>query len=147
MTLSTAYARDSYAEEIGDAALVVVADLLAAALDGGEPEIPGDTHPRCTLTAQRRGRCLLATVWGPERAPLVTIGVAGHSRCGSPLWRILHGSATTPLATSAEDVPPEPWCAVRIEIGLAHYPSSAEWLGDFERCLAWSWLHRVTPDA
>lgn len=147
VTLTTAHVRDSYPEEVGDAELTVLADLLSSALDGAEPEIPGVDPPGCTLTATRRGRCLLATVWTPARAPLATIGVAAHSRCGSPLWRILHGSATSPVATRADDVPPEPWCAVLLEVGLASHPAAAHWLGDFERCLAWSWLHRVTPDA
>ena len=26
------------------------------------------------------------------------------------------------------------------ELHFSHHPSTADWLGDFERCLAWTWL-------
>ena len=36
--------------------------------------------------------------------------------------------------------PEPPWCAVEIHPALALYPAAAEWLGDFERCVAWAWV-------
>jgi hypothetical protein len=44
------------------------------------------------------------------------------------------------LATDRDEVPPEPWCAARIEVGSLAFPDEMLWLGDFERCLAWAWL-------
>src|SRR5690606_15382947 len=93
------------------------------------------------MTAGRSSRCLHAAVWQGETI-LVSIGVAAHSRCGASLWRMMHDSPY-PLATSAEDRPPEPWIAARIEAGLALYPEAANWLGDMERCLAWAWIEYV----
>jgi hypothetical protein len=50
------------------------------------------------------------------------------------------------LATRADYLPPDnPWAAIRTEVGLADHPSDIEWLTDFERCLAWTWLERVGP--
>lgn len=42
--------------------------------------------------------------------------------------------------------PALPWCAVRIEIGMAVHPQPADWLGDLERCLAWGWIEMVAED-
>lgn len=46
------------------------------------------------------------------------------------------------LRTSPDQVPPEPWVAVRIEVGAAVMPEAMAWTGDLERCLAWAWIER-----
>lgn len=55
--------------------------------------------------------------------------------------RLARRSRSVPLAEV--ECPGEPWCAVRLEPGIALYPETAHWLGDFERCLAWAWLERL----
>lgn len=146
VTLDTGHVRRSPRSEVEAETIPAVSRLLSLALAGDEAWIPA-VEPRCRLTAAASGRCLVATVWGPDageqRVPLATLGVAGRSTCGSRLWRRLHDGrpAEMPaLKTDAARVPPEPWCAVRLEPGLALHPEAAEWLGDLERCLAWAWL-------
>jgi len=39
-------------------------------------------------------------------------------------------------------LPQAPWCAARLETGLALYPGAAVWLGDYERLVAWAWIER-----
>src|SRR5690606_9257083 len=124
----------------------VAAALLDAALAGDEAPIPA-TDPPCTITAASEGRCMIATVWGPDRdsqrVPLATIGIAAHSRCGARLWEMMHHQAVSPLKTRPGDRPEAPWCAVRLEPGITLYRDAAHWLGDFERILAWVWLARL----
>lgn len=138
VTLTTGHVRRSVREEVAPETWRPVSDLLAAALRADTP-IPG-VSPACTFRASASTRCLVATVSVRNSRPLVIIGVAAHSRCGASLWRRLHQGGG--LATRAEDVPPEPWCAARLEAGIALHPEHAHWLGDFERCLAWVWIER-----
>src|SRR5690606_32854111 len=106
----------------------------------------------CSMTATAEGRSLIATVWGPLTEirnsapmclPLVTFGVAEHSRGGAKLWRMLHQAREPEVQTSPDNCPPEPWVAARMEVGIALLPEHAEWIGDFERCVGWAWLERA----
>lgn len=137
ITLTTAHVRDSDRSEIADAALAVVGELLDAALLTAPDAVPIPATD-CALRVTSAGRCLVATVHGPDGAPIVTLGVATHSRCGARLWRELHETATGPIATSPDECPAEPWCAVRLEPGVVQHMSAMQWAGDFERCIAWA---------
>ena len=94
------------------------------------------------LSAGARGRCISCTIlW--RQAPIVEIAVAGHSRCGSALWRDLHamaGRLGLPIATQADRCPPEPWCAVLLYHSADHHRELIPVLADLERCIAWTWL-------
>jgi hypothetical protein len=147
VTLSTGHTRDSPRSEVDDAAVAVCSRLLDEARAGGRPEVPGT--PGLRLRVTREGRCLLATVAWPDGAPVITYGVASHSRCGAQLWRLLHGADPSlygTLATDPERAPSEPWLAVRIEPGvalLADLRDTMLLLADFGRCLAWAALDPV----
>ena len=148
ITLTTGHARRSMSGEVTGAAIAACQVSLAFCLakPGVHAALAADLPPpdmaRYSLTATSAGRCLLATVWR-EAAPICTIGIAGHARCAGRLWTVLHTTATTPLSTTEDDRPQAPWCAARLEPGLATHIAAAEWLGDYERCLAWAWLSRV----
>jgi hypothetical protein len=88
VTLDTGHVRRSPRSEVADIPLLTTRMMLQQALRGGEAAVLGD----CFLTAEARGKCMVATVYkpveiDPGRAPLVTIGVAAHSKCGPRLWR------------------------------------------------------------
>jgi len=38
--------------------------------------------------------------------------------------------------------PPVPWCAVSVHTPVGAFPEALDWLGDFERCIAWAWITR-----
>lgn len=96
---------------------------------------------------------LVVTVYGPlgphtpgkphggATTPLVTVGVAQRSRHGQPLWESLVNAFGCADET---EKPAEPWCAVALHPGLSAYPDASDWLGDFERCIAWAWITRNT---
>lgn len=154
VTLTTGHVRDSERSEIADDALVVCADLLDAALIASPGMVPiPAVEPPCRLRVSAEGRVMLATVHGPDTSidgrdlaapPIVTFGVALHSRGAAMLWRLLHDDTSTVLATDRERVPSAPWIATRVEVGAMLYPDALHWLGDFERCLAWAALARRT---
>lgn len=152
VTLTTGHVRRSARSEVDDGVVDTCAALLRDAISGGEPLLPA-IDPPVTMTATAEGRCVAVTIWAADesrgRAPLLTIGIAAKSRCGAPLWRLLHQHAhpAIPIKTKAEECPPEPWCAGRIDPGGALYPDArAMWmaLADLERCLAWAWIERAT---
>lgn len=152
LALDTGDQRDSHRAEVAADILPMLRRLLDRALTGERVPIPGDVEPRCTLTATAgRGRALLVTVWGPpydargatvgDGVPLVTFGVAPTSLASATLWREW-------LGTERDDrTPRPPWCAARIHPTLAVYPIAAEWLGDFERCVAWAWVAKRDSEA
>ena len=142
VTLQTGHVRQSWRHEIDHGLHEAIGEILADALRG-DRQIQGDPAG-CVIRATASSKCLLASVHSPEEAgsrlPLVTIGVAAHSRCGASIWRLL---TEVPARIDAGPCPREPWCAARLETGLAVYPGAAHWLGDMERCLAWAWLDLV----
>lgn len=82
------------------------------------------------------------TVYGPagaERTPLVTFAVAQDSANGDDLWERLAGRFG---AAPGLRKPPEPWCGVVVHPALALDGAARDWLGDFERCVAWAWITR-----
>lgn len=141
VTLQTGHRRRSPRSEASDAAVEACAALIADATRDGGAAIPGADG--FLLRIEHPGRCLVATVHRvfdrilmQLSAPLVTIGIATHSRCAASLWRRLHEVGIR-AATSAVSPPSVPWCAARLEPGLAA-ESDTGWMGDFERCLAWA---------
>lgn len=145
ITLTSGHRRRSFRSEVSGHAIGFLRPLLERAIGGERVKIP--KFPGYTITAAEHGRCLILTLWGDageaelEAVPILTTGVAGHSRCGAHLWRILHEPVPgPPLATSAEETPPAPWVADRIEVGVALHMDAMEWTGDFCRSVAWTWL-------
>lgn len=144
VTLTTGHERESPRSEVAPGVLRLVGRLLERALTGEVVPLPERVQPACTLTATARGYALLATVHAGGDA-LVWIGVARvDDEDARGVWRELHEAPGLPLPgiTAPDASPPAPWCAVRLEAGVARHPAAAEWLGDFERCLAWAWLTR-----
>lgn len=141
LTLDTGHQRRSYRDEVADDVIALLRPLIDRVVAGERVAIPADVEPAgCTMTgAVGRKRGLLVTVWGPpaadtgERAPVVTIGVAPSSLASAELWRTWRDD-------DAGDPPSPPWCCVELQPGIAAHPDASTWLGDLERCIAWSWI-------
>lgn len=141
VTLDTADVRISPRTEVLPETLASLGEMLADALRWGGARVPGRTDPRVMVRATEGDGVLLLTVHGREMAPLATIGIAQPGAVDAvSLWRMLHETAGRHLATDPASPPLAPWCAVRLEVGLLLDPPAAEWLGDLERSIAWTWL-------
>jgi hypothetical protein len=146
VTLTTGHTRRSWRHEIDPGIMSRVADLIETAREETGALIPG-VEPRCWLYIDDTARCAVMTVRLDDDVPLLTFAIVAHARCGAQLWRMLHESATTPVATRIAERPQEPWCAVRIEAGAILFPPPhplLPTLADMERCVAWAWLDRRT---
>lgn len=153
LTLTTGHLRRSYRHEVGDEALALLAPWLANALSTGarEPlQVASLAHFAASATVE--DGALICTVWGPPSSqqsaaavhpaaaiPLVTFGVAQRSRHAAALWPLL---VALDGAADGLQRPPSPWCAVSLQLGLLLHPTASEWLGEFERCVAWAWITR-----
>lgn len=132
--------------ERGDVAgetLARVAPWLEAIVQSGTPApLPVHALERYTAHAALQDGCLMLTVNGKRGQPLVTLAVAKRSRQGAAMWGLLSESPGVPPMRAGLERPAEPWCAVTIWPGLALDFGAANWLGDFERCVAWAWCTR-----
>ena len=150
ITLNTGHGRRSPRGEASQIAVDAVGVELLRALRDGETDILlGDLTigaPHYRLKASTVGPALLCTVLSPERAPLVTFGVAPRPRSSAKLWSILHEHAVSP-ATDPASPPETPWLAVRVEPSIATDPGAIQWLADYERVVAWAWIERRHADA
>ncbi len=143
VTLNTGHVQDSRRDEIDPVVVARLRPLIAEACTGKNaravaiPAVPG-YH----FTARCGGRCMTASVYadGPPSVRLCSIAVAGHSRCGAPAWRGLHGLAPVPPATDPAQVPPVPWCGVLLTAAIEDDADALIWLDDFARYLAWTYL-------
>ena len=148
VTLDTGQSRRSYRTEVSDAAVAYGRSLLTAARASGRASLVEPlAHYGLSVTID--GPSLLATVDGPAgphvpgrphagpTMPLVTMAVPQRSRAAPGLWTLitgLGGYGTPP------ERPAAPWLAVQLHPGLNGYPEAVEWLGDFERVIAWAWI-------
>jgi hypothetical protein len=143
VTLTTGHVRQILPDEVSDEAVAAVLTLIERATAGNET-VPLPALPGYSLGAQASSKCLVVTVWadGPPSECICTIGIAAHSRCGAGLWRALHTWGTAPVVTDPDRCPPEPWVAAALDGAIVQHMDATEWLGDFERCLAWAWCTR-----
>lgn len=139
LTLSTGHSRRSQRDEVPADVVALLRPLLDRALAGESVLLPGPPGVALYLTAESGGRWLLAGVHG-EGMLLATVAVATTALSGARLWRHILGEGDDDAR------PPAPWCAVRLELGLALHSQMGEvagLLGDCERCLAWTWVEVV----
>jgi len=148
ITLTTGHARDSFAGEVAPNVTEAMQGLISR-ICAGEVSEPVSLQEYAlvgpySISGRCSSRCLTATVYadGPPSELICTIGIATHSRCGATLWRALHTYGQIPVATDPDECPPEPWVAAALDEGALTHPDALEWLGDFERCLAWGWVRR-----
>lgn len=140
VTLTTGHGRESPRSEVLERTVTMLAPVVERALAGERVADP--LPPGYTLTGTDYGPCAQFVVEaesedGPE--PILTLGVATHSRCGAGMWRALH-EGRAELATDPEHSPGLPWLADRIEPGMALHPDAASWTGDLSRSLAWAFV-------
>lgn len=141
VTLTSGDVRHSPRREVTDQIVTLLAPLLARVLAGATVDVPY-VEGEYVLSGASDGDCCALTV-EPSVGPLVaTIGIAAGEAGAAALWQQLHVYApdASPLATRAEAPPPAPWCAARLDRGAVTHPEALVWLGDLERCLAWTYL-------
>lgn len=142
ITLSTGHTRQSPRAEVSPKTIRALKPWLALALESDAPyPLPGTlgSAEGFAMQASVLHGGLICHVSHEHDGLLVTFGVAARSRQAGELWAWMcaqYGSRSNLLA------PGTPWCAVALQTGLALQSDAAQWLGDFERCVAWTWLDK-----
>lgn len=141
-TLNTGHTRDpSPRSEVSDETIKIVEPWCV----NGTHELPMPGWSMVVTIGERGG--LLATLYC-ERAPVVSIAVAPDDAAAAELWpaieSLYHKITDLPQHRGldwalAKQPARTPWCAVTLNEASDIY-KMADWLGDFERCLAWAWI-------
>lgn len=155
ITLATGHIARTSRADVAPAVTEALAAWLPATLNSGQLHalpVPELCHFAAQVLVQ--DGALVVTVSAPigphqpgqphagQTMPLVTFGVAQRSRHGAVLWGMMIKAFGCKPGLQA---PQTPFCAVAIHPGIAIYKGPVEWLGDFERCVAWAWITR-NPD-
>ena len=137
ITLTTGHNRPSPRTEVGSDVIAWLRPWIDKLLTSRAPlPLPETSLSGYSAAAHIEQGGLVMTVFAGADA-IVTFAVAGRSRQSDPLWAYMlaqHGAAPALAA------PAVPWLAVAVREGLAAHSEAAEWLGDFERCVAWTHL-------
>lgn len=137
ITLATGHNRASPRSEVGAGVIEWLAPWLDKLLASSAPlPLPEPSLAHCSAAAHIEQGGLVMTVFAGADA-LVTFAVAGRSRQSAPLWAYMQAQHSAAPGLAA---PAVPWLAVALRQGLALHPQGSEWLGDFERCVAWTFL-------
>lgn len=138
-TLNTGHSRVSPRAEVADHVIPLCRPLLAV----GEHPIPNCAGYFLTVPVCQFGWA--GTVRRGKDRPLVTIGLADRVEAATEIWPQLEGlylrlTDKRPFAGIDFAAPKQPeslpWCAA-----ITILPDPAvHWLGDLERCLAWTWM-------
>lgn len=147
LTLATGHLRASPRHEVRDDTIAVCAALFPVLLDpttmAPTASIPGVPNPYYLAASRVGGNGLLCLVLRDTPSEsIATFGVAPDESSAPALWDELHACAHDVPVTTGLALPPAPWCAVALHRGVVHHHRALEWLGDFERCVAWAWIER-----
>ena len=140
ITLSTGHTRRSPRAEVAQDTIKALSPWLKACMDYVDPyPLPGLLGARDSfvMSASVEGGGLVCHVGHQVDGPLVTFGIAARSRQSGELWAWLcaqYGSREALVA------PATPWCAVALRPAYLVQHGVSAWIGDFERCVAWTWL-------
>lgn len=138
-TLNTGHSRISPRSEVGDD----VIEFMQLFLESGDYDLH-QNFPGWSLKTTNDAQGLLATL-AFKNQPVVTIGVVSDDDEADVLWPMLesmyHNISELPLYRAADFAatkkpPSAPWCAVVLVQPLL----CTDWMGDFQRCLAWAWI-------
>lgn len=154
VTLSTGHRSRARRADVAAPVMDVLAPWLDRALLADDPSVaaplPVPELSDFSATAFTTPGGLVVTVYGPDilslppampqPIPLVTFGVARRSRGAAKLW---DGLVKQVPAGPCGAMPGAPWLAVLLHPSIVTFPDAANWLGDFERCVAWAWVERV----
>ena len=147
LTINTGHSRVSSRGEVFAEAIEALRPLVIA----GQGVVP---HlPPYKITITREPGCAVYTISHPEYGPLITGALCYQRERRDYAWQVIERlyldttevalKAGIPASDSIMEMPPcpasEPWLAVVI-IGAAYLTADTflQWVGDLERCLAWT---------
>lgn len=155
ITLNTGHIARTNRSDVAPAVTALLAKWLPATINSGKTHpLPSPDLSHFSAQCFVQDGALVATVSAPagphqqgkpfagRTMPMVTFGVATRTRQGAPLWGMMIKAFDCKPGLQQPDTP---YCAVAIHPSITIYKGPVDWLGDFERCVAWAWITR-NPD-
>lgn len=141
ITISTGHIARTSRADVGDDVIDLLAPWLNKMINTGVVDpFPVDGMGNYSAKAYTHAGGLFMTVYNGD-VPLVTFAVAKRSRQSKPVWDRLLKSFQH---ITDIKVPPVPWCAVAVHgTSILVDQEALSWLGDFERCVAWTWIENT----
>lgn len=152
ITLTTGHIARTSRGDVASEVTALLAPWLQDIINSGRAHplpVPALSHYSAQALVQ--DGALVVTVYAPAGPhiqgrphdgggmPLVTFGVAQRSRHAAKLWgTLIQAFPMHPGVT----MPDAPWLAVALHPSMAAYAGAVDWLADFERSIAWSWITR-----
>lgn len=142
ITLSTGHTARTSRADVTDGTIQALRPWLLAVINHQDDyPLPGPlgTRDGFVMSASVLHGGLVCHVGQADAGPIVSFGIATRSRQSGELWAWLcaqYGARTALIA------PGTPWCAVALRPAYALQAGVSAWIGDFERCIAWTWLTR-----
>lgn len=140
ITLSTGHTRRSDRSDVTDETIKALGPWLNAVIAHQDDyPMPGPLGVRdgFVMSASALHGGLVCHVGQLDSGPLVSFGVATRSRQSGELWAWMCAQYGSRAALTS---PGTPWCAVALRPAFSAQHGASAWLGDFERCVAWTWL-------
>lgn len=136
VTLTTGHIRKSYPDEIDKALYFRINRIIR---ESEQPAgAPLEQFPGYRVKTIRVPGGAVATLYGSSGLPVLTTGCRLDDSDGN-LWTMLHKTSAS-IVTRADEFPPSPYVADRIEPGARMHPDALLWTADFARCFAWAIL-------
>lgn len=153
ITLNSGHNRNSTTADniLGEQLFDALVPVVRKALTGQNAIIPW-VEDRYSLIGGSQGRdsifavCGRSRLFGSKWVPFVEVGI-GAGENDAEIWKDLYRIAELVQSeVKVLDMPARPWCAVMIYPSSVLFPASMTWLGDLEKCLAWTWLHMIKEE-
>lgn len=135
ITLETGHNRRSPRHEVDAEVVRFLMAHLSDAIKKGTSPIP--TEENYALKAETRGADLTATVASAAGTPILSFAIVQDSNGAKEFWDRILRRCKAPASTLM--MPSAPWLAVWIESPAMAF-SISEWVADYERCIAWTWI-------
>lgn len=143
ITISTGHVARTSRADVTDETIKALSPWLKACMAYINPyPLPGPlgTRDGFVMAASIERGGLICHVGHQDDGPLVTFGIAARSRQSGELWAWLCAQYGSRDALTAPSVP---WCAVALHPAYMLQHGVSAWMGDFERCVAWTWIDEV----
>lgn len=139
-TLNTGHTRESPRDEVRDDVLEALHPFTLP----GRHVLPHPLSNFRVVVPQTRYGCMFSVYLG-RNVPIVSCGVADTLEAAAEIWPgledlYLHITDAGALAGADFAAPREPESLPWLAVVLLGPVVGFDWLGDFERCLAWAWL-------
>lgn len=137
-TVNTNHLRESPRSEVTKEALEFCTEILNTMLTGKSADIVDSYKIHGTI---EKNYCLAVIFKATDKnkTPLIKIGITNNENEAKTVWLAIANNDDLPIT----NLPSTPFVIARItDHGISDF-ELLQWVGDFERVLAWAWIEKI----